>query len=89
MAASTNPKYFNSFRTDLYNQHLHGQHPVKWGKFTALSTDPKKQQYFNSPEASYAETLEAIFEPEDTLQFTLSLAIFDIIIGRLIFTRRG
>ncbi|KAJ8577265.1 hypothetical protein ON010_g1943 [Phytophthora cinnamomi] len=88
MAASTDPKYFNSFRTDLYKQHLHGQHPVKW-EFTALSTNPHKQQFSNSPEVSYAETLEAVFKSEDTLQFTLSLAIVDVIIGRLLFARKS
>ncbi|EGZ27922.1 hypothetical protein PHYSODRAFT_293597 [Phytophthora sojae] len=84
-ARTTNPKFFTSFRTNLFEKHLVGQHPVKWAEYCKLSTDDERRAYFTSVPVPYSETLDSVLESEDVLVFAVNRAIVDKIVGGLLF----
>ncbi|KAE9301439.1 hypothetical protein PR003_g22519 [Phytophthora rubi] len=68
-ARTTDPKFFNCFRTDLFERHLKGQHPLKWSKYCDLSTHDERNDFFKSVSVPFAEPIPSAFEGEETLEF--------------------
>ncbi|KAE8899944.1 hypothetical protein PF003_g16049 [Phytophthora fragariae] len=72
-ARTTDPKFFNCFRTDLFERHLKGQHPLKWSKYCDLSTHDERNDFFKSVSVPFAEPIPSAFEGEETLEFQMYL----------------
>ncbi|KAH9265975.1 hypothetical protein BASA83_010885 [Batrachochytrium salamandrivorans] len=83
--ATSNVKYFESFRTDNYLSHLQGQHSLKWEEYQRIHTSDEREAFFTNREIPFIATLDAHFESERPLQFLINKDIVDIIIGDLLF----
>ncbi|KAH6577117.1 hypothetical protein BASA60_004196 [Batrachochytrium salamandrivorans] len=83
--ATSNVKYFESFRTDNHLSHLQGQHSLKWEEYQRIHTSDEREAFFTNREIPFIATLDAHFESERPLQFLINKDIVDIIIGDLLF----
>jgi hypothetical protein len=81
-------KYFQTFRTDHYLQHLRQQHPVKCIEYDKLETVEEREQeraIFKDVDVPLTNRLEAYFEREGVLRFLVSKPILEEVTGELIF----
>jgi hypothetical protein len=82
---TSNPLYFKTFRTDSYLKHLNSQHSRKYASYTALLSTSDKDAFFSTPAVPYVHTLNAVFESETAVTFTIQSEIVETIIGCLLF----
>ncbi|KAH6582640.1 hypothetical protein BASA60_001827 [Batrachochytrium salamandrivorans] len=83
--ATSRVKYFDCFRTDNYIQHLQQQHQWKWAEYDKLQSSAERDMFFNDVQAPFVNTLEAHFERNGALYFTVNKSIVKDIIGGLLF----
>eukprot|EP00171_Calliarthron_tuberculosum_P016065 IDg16065t1 len=78
-------KYFNTFRTDHYMQHLLQKHPEKWSVYAGIDCEQDKEAFLSTVEVPFANTLDAHFERSGTVRFLINARIVEVIIGDLLF----
>lgn len=78
-------KYFQTFRTDIYTQHLIKEHPQKWTAYQQLATDSDKEAFFAQVPTPFIATLVAHFGSVSHLVFAVNSALVDVVIGTLLF----
>ncbi|KAH6583989.1 hypothetical protein BASA61_007792 [Batrachochytrium salamandrivorans] len=83
--ATSRVKYFDCFRTDNYIQHLQQQHQWKWAEYDKLQSFAERDMFFNDVQVPFVNTLEAHFERNGALYFTVNKSIVKDIIGGLLF----
>jgi hypothetical protein len=77
-------KFYSTFRPDLYQQHLNGQHKSKWEEYQTLSKEEKRK--FLNIGLPFASTLDAHFDYKNqALSFIICPEIVDIIIKDMLF----
>ena len=64
---TTRSKYFKTFRTYYYVQHLKQQHAQKWLEYTNLCGGEDQEALFKAVDVAFANTIEAHFDGSDTL----------------------
>jgi hypothetical protein len=83
--ATSRAKYFDCFRTDNYLQHLQQQHPLKWAAYEELLSSAERDVFFKAVQVPFVNNLEAHFERDGPLYFTVNESIVKDIIGGLLF----
>ena len=63
----TRSKYFETFRTDHYVQHLKQQNAQKWSGYTNLCGREDQEAFFKAVDVAFANTIEAHFDGSGTL----------------------
>ena len=64
---TTRSKYFETFRTDRYVQHIKQQHAHKWSEYTNLCGGEDQKALFKAVDVAFANTIEAHFDGSSTL----------------------
>jgi len=83
---TTKTKYYNTFRTTCYKQHLELEHPAKWADYDRLRTEEEKEAFFGSPLAvPVSSLLHAHFDISTSALVVRINSIVDVIIGDLLF----
>ena len=77
---TTRRKYFETFRTDNYVQHLKQQHEQKWSEYTKLCGGEEQEDLFKAVDVAFANIIEANFDGSGTLQLTINNRIVEVII---------
>jgi hypothetical protein len=83
--ATSRAKHFDCFRTDNYLQHLQQQHPLKWAAYEELLSSAERDVFFKAVPVPFVNSLEAHFERDGPLYFTVNESIVKDIIGGLLF----
>ena len=78
-------KYFETFRTDHYVQHLKQQHAHKWSEYTNLCGGEDQEDFFKTVYFSFTKTIEAHFDGSGTLRLPINKCIVEVIIGDMLF----
>ena len=60
-------KYFETFWTDHYVQHLKQQHAQKWSEYTNLYGGEDQEAFFKAVDVAFTNTTEAHFDGSGTL----------------------
>eukprot|EP00171_Calliarthron_tuberculosum_P020290 IDg20290t1 len=74
-------KYFESFRTDNYAQHLKLEHTQKWVEYQMLKLDQDKEAFFQEHQVPFINTIESHFDKHGCLFLSVNKGIVDVIIG--------
>jgi hypothetical protein len=84
---SENVKFFRTFRTTCYKQHLDLEHPLKWAEYQNLTSDEDREAFFGpSSSIPLVNSLHAHFDVSaDKLVIRVKPSIFETIIGQLLF----
>jgi hypothetical protein len=83
--ATSNVKYFNTFREDHYVSHLVGQHPTKWNEYKELQSEDERNAFFTKVSTPFINTLDSHFDEEQSFSFLVNKSIVEVIIGQLLF----
>ena len=81
----TRRKYFDTFRTDHYVQHLKQQHAQKWSEYTNICGGEDQEAFFKAVGVVFTNTIEAHFDGSGTLQLPTNKRIVEVIIGDMLF----
>ena len=85
----TRSKYFKTFRTDHYVQHLKQQHAQKWLEYTKLCGGEDHDAFFKAGDVAFTNTIEAHFDGSGTLRLPINKRIVEVVIGDMLFNPDG
>lgn len=78
-------KHFETFRTDLYAQHLKKEHAERWLAYQQLCSEVERHGFFTQVAVPFNQTLAAHFDRSQPLKLVVNASIVEAIIGDLLF----